>query len=219
MNALIVGADKSPLFPYIPNDNFLLIDDGPIIDGIDVPARTFDPIEHSFNPLPRGKRAYQKAREFIEVLGAVFPEGESTLTKANAHFQILQALLDRPKGLTSLIADTKDTQAAYQKIQTLLLSPVLERVLTSPPNFSLTGTILARLNRAELGDFDCFVLANLLISQYRGTVIIPDFGFYACGFHSSLIRQDRLTAGINSFDEVAKLRPLLIQIQEKIGRR
>src|SRR5205807_10620831 len=108
---------------------------------------------------------------------------------------------------------------ATQKIRTLLLSPVLKRVLNSATNFSLKGIILARLNRAELGDFDCFVLANLLISQYQDTVVIPDFGFYGCAFHTSLIRQDRLVAGITTFSELPKLKNQLTLIKTKIGSR
>jgi hypothetical protein len=221
MNALIVGSDKEPLLQYIPPDRFLIIDDGPIIDALDMPERrsttVFDVREHSFNPLK--DMSYLRAREFVDVLNAIFPEGENTLTKANATFQILEALDGKPRKLAELIKDSKDTRYAYQKIQTLLLSPVLENVLTRPTNMSFKGTIIARLDRAVLGDFDCFVLANLLISQYPGTVVIPDFGFYACPFHTSLIRQGRLVAGITSFDEVPKLRNQLMQIGTKVGSR
>jgi hypothetical protein len=108
---------------------------------------------------------------------------------------------------------------AYEKIERLLLYPVLYRVFHGPKKFSLTGTILARLNRAELGDRVCFILANFLISQFRGTVIIPDFGFYAHKGHANLIRQNRLIAGINSFAEVPDLEPLLLQIKQKVGHR
>ncbi len=34
MNALSVGSNKEPLLQYIPNENFLLIDDGPFIDEV-----------------------------------------------------------------------------------------------------------------------------------------------------------------------------------------
>lgn len=100
-----------------------------------------------------------------------------------------------------------------------MLSPVLERVLNGPTNFSLKGTVIARLDRRTLGDFDSFVLANLLISQYDGPVVIPDFGFYACRSHTSLIRQERLIAGINSFDEVPDFKSRLLMIEAKLGSR
>lgn len=218
MNKLIVGSNKRPILRNLP-DKFLFIDDGELIDQLDLPPRRtvtfFDTEEHTFNPLK--DMSYLRARDFINVLDAIFPEGENTLTTRNSRFHILSALLDSPDNLTNLIPRSKETEDAYQKIQTLLLSPVLENVLTRSTNFSFKGTIIARLNRAELGDFDCFVLANLLISNYPGTVVIPDFGFYACPFHVKLLRQNRLVAGINSFDEVPKLKNQLLLIADKTG--
>lgn len=222
MNALIVGTNKQPILQNLP-DAFLLIDDGDLIDAIDLPARravtNFDPANHSFDPL-KGM-TYRRARDFINVLDAVFPEGESTLTRKNANFVLLEALLNKPKHLDVLIPAKSDGAYvdARQKIQTLLLSPILKNVLTRPTNISFKGIILAKLNRAELGDFDCFVLANLLISQYKGTVVIPDFGFYACPSHSDLLRQDRLVAGINSFDEVPKHKHNLLLVPNKTASR
>lgn len=225
MNLLIVGTNKTKtILEHLPN-SFLLIDDGEIIDAIEIPKRRkvtrFDFTKHSFNPLKN--LDYQKAREFISILDAVFPEGANTLTKKNSNFILLNALLDKPKTLSSLFpraikSDPAQTDA-YQKIQTLLLSPVLNDILCkSKTLFSLNGILLARLDRAELGDFDCFVLANLLISQYRGTVVIPDFGFYGRAHHTRLIRQNRLIAGINFFDEVPDLHNDLLLIGKKIGK-
>lgn len=220
MNALIVGSDKEPILQYLP-ERFLLIDDGPLIDALDFPPRrtvtVFDPAIHSFNPL-RGMD-YLRARDFIHVLNAVFPEGENTLTKRNANFQILEALLSSPRKLETLIKDTKETQYAYQTIQELLLSPVLKDVLTRPTNISFKGTMIVRLDRAAHGDFVCMVLANFFISQYAGTVALSDFGFYAHKGHKSLIRQNRLIAGVTSFDEVPELKSQLLMIEKKIGSR
>ena len=220
MNTLILGSAKGPILDHLP-DTFLLIDDGPIIDALQLPERkavtVFDPAHHAFNPLK--DMTYLRARAFVDLINAAFPEGESTLTRRISSFHILTALLSGAQSLDSLIRDTKDTRDAYQKIQTLLLSPVLAKVITRPTNLSFKGTILARLNRAELGDFDCFFLANLLIQQYPGPVVIPDFGFYACPFHVDLIRQDRLVAGINAFDEVPRFRNELIQFEKKVGSR
>lgn len=204
---LIVGKNKSPLLKCLP-ETFLIIDDGLIIDKLTLPKRRkithFDYKTHSFNPLK--DIDYRKARDFIAILDAVFPEGANTLTKKNASFSLLTALLDKPTRLDNLLSPSKTDagqQDAYQKIQTLLLSPVLKRVLSGPTNFPVKGILLARLNRAELGDFDCFVLGNLLISQYQGHIVIPDFGFYAAPHHMSLIRQNRLVAGVNFLDELA----------------
>jgi hypothetical protein len=218
MNALIVGTRKQAVLDHLP-DTFLLIDDGDLIDLVTVPERRavtlFDINKDSFNPV-KGID-YLRAVQFVDILKAVFPEGENTLTKATFEYQLLQALANKPTTLDKLISDTKDTQYAYQKIQRLLLSPVLERVLNRPTSMSFKGTILARLDRTALSDFDCFVLANLLISQYAGPVVIPDFGFYAHKGHASLIRQNRLIAGVNTLAEVPQLAQLLLTIETKIA--
>ena len=39
MNALIVGADKTPIFEYASSAPFLFIDDGPLIDQPVIPER------------------------------------------------------------------------------------------------------------------------------------------------------------------------------------
>ncbi len=218
MNRLIVGTKTEEILHHLP-DTYLLIDDGELLDQVILPKRrkvhVLDVREDSFNPLK--DMSYTKAQDFVSVLCAIFPEGENTLTKATFKYQLLDALLNKPKSLETLIPDTKETQYTYQKIQTLLLSPVLKNVLLNRTTLSFKGIILARLNRAELGDFDCFVLASLLISQYPGPVVIPDFGFYAHAGHSNLIRQNRLVAGISSFDQVPFLRSQLLLIDEKIA--
>lgn len=231
MNTLIIGADKAAILEQMDfSSSFLLIDDGPLIDALSIPPRKkvthFDVHEHHLNPLH--KMDYRRAREFVAVLDAVFPEGADTLTKKNSNFVLLTALLDKPAHLDKLIPlpGSKDPagQDAYQKIQTLLLSPVLRRVLCKPigkpHNISLKGIVLARLDRAALGDFDCFVLASLLISQFRGQVIIPDFGFYGREHHVALIRQNRLIAGVTTLSEVSpKLQQALLTVAQKIGTR
>lgn len=222
MNKLIVGRDKSGL--VTAPGHFLLIDDGSIIDRLDLPTRRkvieFDVTKHSFNPV-RGID-YARARDFVSILDAVFPEGDSTLTKKGSNFVLLKALLERPKSLDKMLGPNPKDGAhtdAYQKLETLLLSPVLRSVLCKATNFPFTGTILARLDRAALGDFDCFVMANLLIGQYKGQVIVPDFGFYAAPHHASLIRQERLMAGVNFLDEVSvAMRQRLLMIEDKAGR-
>ena len=222
MNLLIVGSDKSEIVDHLP-EAFLYID-----DAIDIPiprrrkVTRFDLSTHAFNPLR--DMTYTRARAFIGVLDAVFPEGEDTLTRKSSNFALLNALLAGPTRLDRLVPRpgkaVKDTGAldAHQKIQTLLLSPVLKRFLCNPTNFSLQGIVLAQLDRSRLSEFDCFVIANLLISNYPGQVVIPDFGFYACAFHSSLIRQRRLIAGVNFLDEVPALKNNLLLIETKLAR-
>jgi len=77
----------------------------------------------------------------------------------------------------------------------LLQSPVLKNVLCKPTNFSFKtkSLILARINRAELGDFDALILALFLIEQSKGQVIVPDFGFYGRDVHVSLMREERIS--------------------------
>jgi hypothetical protein len=223
MNALIVGANKTPILDHVESSHFLLVDDGSVIDALVIPPRRkvvhFDVRKHHLNPLH--EMDYRRAREFVSILDAIFPEGDSTLTKKNANFVLLNALLEEPTRLDKLLrGDKRDPakQDAYQKIATLLLSPVLHSVLCKPTNFSMKGIVLARLDRAVLGDFDAFVLANLLISQFEGQVIIPDFGFYGREHHISLIRQDRLVAGVNTLSQVRSdvLRDALLTIPKRI---
>jgi hypothetical protein len=222
MNQLIVGTDKSS-FQQV-SGNFLFIDDGVLIDELDLPSRKkvvrFDVREHRFNPLH--KIDYKRARDFVSVIDAVFPEGADTLTKKNANFILLEALLSEPEYLNTLIEqpDKKDAarQDAYQKIQTLMFSPVLSAVLCKPINFSLRGIVLARLDRAVLGDFDAFVLGSLLISQFKGQVVVPDFGFYGREHHIGLIRQGRLIAGVDTLSGLPeKLRQALLSIPDKVA--
>jgi len=214
MNALVVGSNQEPLSHYLPRANFLLIDDE-LPDRLR--ARAFDVARHTFNPLTG--LTPNRARDLAELFYAADPGGDATLTVRNGK-RALAPMLVAAKRIDQLTGDRKDPAAAeaLAMIDNILFSPTVRRVLTGS-NFSLKGTILARLNRAELGDFDCYVLGNLLISQYQGQVVIPDFGFYAAPFHTSLIRQNRLIAGIRSFDEVPKFRNQLIQIEEKVGSR
>lgn len=217
MNALTVGSNKAPLLHDVPKRDFLFIDDGPLIDQLHRPrARTFDVAKHRFNPLK--DMDYPKALAFLAVLDAIFPEGASTLTKANSDLILLEALLGKQPRIDHLVSDSKDPyqKDAYRKIRRLLLSPVLKNVFTGKTSrFSLKGSIFLRLDRAKLGSFDCFVLANLIASRFQGTVVIPDFGFYACTFHGELLHQNRLVVGVNSFDEVPKWKSQLLLIKDK----
>jgi hypothetical protein len=219
MNVLIVGADNSPLLQHLP-DRFLLIDDGDFAAQIGAGAKLFDPKKHCLNPLKDMDEL--KADTFISVLNGAFPEGENTLTRRYSNHILFKRLLEKPGRLDKLMLTSKDPyeRDAFEKIERLLLSPVLERVLNSAPSlsFSFGKRNIARLNRAELGDFNCFILGNLLISQFQGAVVVPQFGFFAIPAHKELIAQGRLIAGINFFDEVPELRNELLLIEKKIGR-
>lgn len=206
---LILGKDNVRILEHLPR-TFLFIDDGDLIDRLSLPKRqkvtVLDFKRHSLNPL--AKMDYRKARALIEIFDAAFPEGANTLTKKNSNFVLLKALLDRPKYLDTLIPESREPaeQDAAQKIETLLLSPLIKHFTCNPTNFSLTGTIVARLNRAELGDFDCLVIGNLLINAYPGNVVVSDYGTYVCPFHLSLIRQERLTVSVPVLDDLKTLK-------------
>jgi hypothetical protein len=60
------------------------------------------------------------------------------------------------------------------------------------------------------------VLTTLLVKQFSGLAIFPDFGFYGRDFHTSLIRENRLVASLNSLSEVsAPMQQALLGIKSK----
>lgn len=210
MNKLIVGFDKEI---ELPKGGFLLIDD----EVPDIPrARVFDPKECSVNPL-KGI-AYKKARELADVLYTINAQGENTLTVRNGRREMLKALLD---------ADRFDRVGGSEEIKGLvediLASPVLRNVLCGHKNmFSLNprSVVVARLNRAELGDFDALVLGLILMNLYEGQVVVKDFGFYGRDAHLSLIREKRLICGVNYLGELSpKLRRGVLLIKDKKAYR
>jgi hypothetical protein len=79
--------------------------------------------------------------------------------------------------------------------------------------------MVARIKRAELGDHDARILGALLISQFKAQIIVPDFGFYARDFHASLIRENRLIAGVYTLAELdKKLRQMCLLMEtEAVG--
>lgn len=77
---------------------------------------------------------------------------------------------------------------------------------------------MARLNRAELGDFDALVLGLFLMAHFKGQLVAPDFGFYGREGHVSLIREGRLIAGVNTLQEPpARLRQSVLLIEDKVA--
>lgn len=226
VNHLLIGAaDKTERLLEMTKPRFLLIDDGPIADCFlerFPKARLFDPAVHSFNPL--AGMDYKRARDFAETIYSASPGGRDTLTVRNGKRALVRILLAHRGSLGTLQAseDAEDDadKEALAMIEDLLISPVLRGVLCAsgkPFKFG-EGTTVAKLDRAELGEFDAFVLGSLLIGQHQGQVVVPDFGFFGRPLHVSLIRQDRLTAGLHFLDEVPKqLRQELLLIDDKQG--
>jgi hypothetical protein len=209
MNALHIGFTKSV---ELPQSSYLFIDD----DVPDIPhARIFDPSKHSLNPL-KGI-TYKRARELADVLYTVSPQGENTLTVRNGRRALLRAFLT-----TTRLDKIKGDEEVTGMIQDMLVSPVLKSVLTKPTNFSFNprSIILARINRAELGEFDALVLGLILIGHYKGQLVVPDLGFYGREAHVSLIREERLIAGVNYLQELpTRLRNGVLLIKDKIPSR
>lgn len=71
-----------------------------------------------------------------------------------------------------------------------------------PRWFLSGGTIVAHLDRKVIGNDDAKVIANILISKFKGQIIVPDFGFYAREHHAALIREERLIAGVYTLSEL-----------------
>jgi hypothetical protein len=220
MNHLLIGqADKTERLLELAERPFLLIDDGPIADAFlaNTRARLFDIDEHSFNPL--FAMDYKRARDFAQALYTASPEGENTLTVRNGKRALTRLLLNRPKRLDALPRSGNDPGEveALATVDDMLLSPVLRRVLCSPDKQALPkGSLVARLDRAVIGDFDAFLLASLLVSQFQGQVIVPDFGFYGRDFYASLIRQNRLVCSVNYLAELSpRLGQLVLSIKDK----
>jgi hypothetical protein len=215
MNKLHVGFNKDV---ELPKGGFLLIaDEVPDIKR----ARVFDPLRHSFNPLK--DITYRKAREIADILYTVSPQGENTLTVRNGKRALLKMLLDGPKALDTLPRDYGKADVgpleALATVDDILVSPVLRRVLCNPTNFSFNpnSKIVARIDRAELGDFDALVLGLLLMAHFKGQLVVPDFGFYGRDLHQAYIREERLIAGVYHLGELPpKLRQATLLIEEKV---
>jgi hypothetical protein len=220
-NKLFVGFSKE-VEP--PKRGLFIHDEVP-----DIPrARIFDPAKHSFNPLKNID--YRKARSLADALYTIYPQGSDTLTVRNGKQGLVKSLqdFDRLDKLQMHLwekasahnADKKNNEPLSPKesevlglVSDILLSPVLKNVLCKPTNFSFSpnSLILARINRAELGDFDALLLGLFLIEQFKGQVVIPAFDFYGRDVHVSLIRENRLIVGLNKLDNLKRKAPDLRQ--------
>ncbi len=211
VNKLFVGFSRKIEFP---RGGFLcLCDEVP-----DVPrSRVFDPARHSFNILRRIN--YRGATDFVAVIEALFPRGDGTLTKDGGLDHLFDCLEKGPRWMDGMIEkpDKRSSTGhawSYSKIERILRSHVLRRVFCNPNNFSWNprSIIFARINRAELSEFDALTLGLFLISFYKGPhIVIPDGGFYLRDCHTSLIREGRLIAGCNTLSELPqKVRAALL---------
>jgi hypothetical protein len=215
MTKLLIGlSDKTECLLQTPRPFLWIDDDPPHVSR----ATYFDPHKHSFNPLK--DIDYKKARDMAALLYSLSPEGENTLTVRNGRRALARLFLNASR-LDRIEAAKEAEEDAAAMVEDLpFFSPVLTRILCGKPtfNFSPTKTIIARINRAELGDFDALILGNLLIGKYQGQVVVPDFGFYGREMHMALIRQNRLVSGVNFLQELPpKLRQAVLTIPDKTG--
>jgi hypothetical protein len=219
MNHLPIGfSNKTPRLLELAQPPFLLIDDGPVADAFsdhfglgifDIANRSFNPL-HGINP--------RRARDIATLVYTANPEGENTLTVRNGRRALTRMLLKARRLDLLPRIDHVGAQEAIDTMNDLLISPVLKNVLCNSKNHHLPKrSFIVKLDRAELGDFDAFLLGTLFMLQFQGQIIVPDFGFYGRPLHISLIRQDRLVACLNYLHEIddKSLRQALLGIKDK----
>lgn len=203
------------IFENLPKRNFLLLHDAVPTTEHGKHVHYFDAKKHSFQ-LPK-RIDYHYACDFVEVLAALFPGGESTLTRQSGLILLLEALLNKPKSLRTLIEKPSSKSSpghvwAYNAMQRVFLSPVLSRVLSPsdfPFSFNPESVIVAAIDRTELRDFDARALGLFLLMHFKGQVVVPDLGFYGRDTHVSLIHEQRLIASVRYLDEVKRTAPQL----------
>jgi hypothetical protein len=207
MNFLQVGLTAKE-FPCEPGS--LLITDEPIFDN---GAKIYNPADHGLNTLPL---SYRAAREFA---AAVYPD-KDLMTYRNGRRALTRLVMNADRLDHLRYGRSDDDKEAKGVVSDILLSPLLGKALRKPiPRWLHSGSpIVAVLNRKEIGDDDARFIANILISEFDGQVIIPDFGFYARPFHTALIRQDRLIAGVNTLSELDDKMKQRVLLFEKEGR-
>lgn len=135
--------------------------------------------------------------------------GDSTLTKDKGLDFIFEAI-ETGRPLERLIPKpgrgaTTGHVWAYSKINRLLRSPILRKVLIENPPFSFNANsrIFALVNGKEMPSWDARALGLLLISQAKETVV-PNYRPYVLESHVDLIEQDRFIIGVNTLSELPK---------------
>lgn len=214
MNHIFIGTAHVKL----PESGFLYLNDQvPLIPR----ARYFDYRKHSFNILHN--LTYRKICDIVDTFEALFRETDGTLTEGFGLTYIAKQLSQQPTSFDTLIPEPDKKSGtghlwAHDKLQRLLLSPVLRQVLCNPkPNFTGGQTVFARLNRAELGDFDALALGLFLIAQWKSAVVLPDLGFYGRDMHTAIIRENRIVAGVEDLSDLLdKLRRRVLKIPEPV---
>jgi hypothetical protein len=184
-------------------------------------ARVFDPARHHFNPLIG--ITPEKAVGIADIIYAADPGGESTLTVRNRK-QALAEMLLTAAPFDELTGDKKDpAQAeALRSVRAMLFFPTLRKILCTGRQFDFSGSVVARIDRAALGDKQALMLGLLLIGQHKGHIILDDAGFYLRPLHTTLIQQERLLAHVRYMSELGRpedlLRQAVLSIPNKTGQ-
>lgn len=223
LNHLLIGlADKTERLLKLAQPPFLIFDDGPVCDAfIDAfpRAKQFDISQHSFDPLR--DIDHTRAEHIAAIPYSFDPEsGKTTLTVRDGRRALVRMLGGRLDQLPHI--DHKGAQEALDTVDDLLLSPVLRSVLCGTPNFRFETrrgnlySVIVKLDRAAIGDKAAFMLASFLVQQFKGQVIVPDFGFYGRDFYSAHVRQERLIAGVQLLSELSlPLQQTVLSIKDK----
>jgi hypothetical protein len=156
---------------------------------------------------------YREAREFA---AAAYPD-KDLMTYLNGRRALTRLVMNADRLGRLKYRRTDDDQEARGVI---LLSRSWGKLYESR---SLGGSCpavrsLHELSRREIGDDDARIIANILISQIKGQVVIEDFGFYARRHHAALIREERLIAGVytlSEFDNELRERSMLMPKEGK----
>jgi hypothetical protein len=143
-------------------------------------VKLYDAAKDGLNPLPM---QYREAREFA---AAVFPD-KDLMTYRNGRRALTRLVMDADRLDRLKYIRDDDDEEAKGVVEDLLLSPLLREALRKPiPRWFYSGaTVMARLNRKEIGDDDAKIIASILISQFKGQIVIEDFGCYARPFHTA----------------------------------
>ncbi|HLH93557.1 MAG TPA: hypothetical protein VKW08_00420 [Xanthobacteraceae bacterium] len=192
--------------------------------------RIFDINKNHINPL-RGmndRKAMRIARALYQVEADA---GKETLTVRNGRRALAKYLKKDFKTFAKLEshlwAKATDEDKKFSPTDAEVLGMVsdvlywdsLKRIFSDKPDFTFNknSTNLVRLDRSEMDDNEALTLAFLIMLQFKGTVVIPDFGFYGREFLIPLIKENRLVAGVKTLEELSpRLRQAVLLIKEKV---
>jgi hypothetical protein len=185
----------------------------------------FNPTKHHLNVLK--DNTYETRTDFVQIIDILFSRGDDTLTKDTGLDFIAECLEDKPRSLAQLIPRPGRKAPpghiwAYNKMRTLLRSPVLNRVFDptgTPFDFDAEGVVLAYINRRELRDFTALALGLFLMSHCKGQIFVRDGHFYLRDMHVNLLYEDRLWLGLTHLDQLKRkapeLRDEVVSIKDK----